>query len=78
MKINHFKEVKQKLTNIGVDAFTDIILGLPEETYDSYINGISEIIENGQHNRITFSDLNILPNAEMGKIEYQKNMVLIL
>jgi radical SAM superfamily enzyme YgiQ (UPF0313 family) len=72
MKINHFKEVKQKLTNIGVDAFTDIILGLPEETYDSYVNGISEIIENGQHNRITFSDLNILPNAEMGRIEYQE------
>jgi hypothetical protein len=30
------------------------------------------VIENGQHNRIQFNNLSILPNAEMGDPEYQK------
>jgi hypothetical protein len=49
-----------------------MILGMPGETYDSFLDGISSLIENGQHNRIQFGNLTILPNAEMGDPEYQK------
>ncbi|MCX6811964.1 MAG: B12-binding domain-containing radical SAM protein [Candidatus Berkelbacteria bacterium] len=69
--INEFKEIQQKLTSLNIETFTDIILGLPNETYQSFAQGVSAVIENGQHNRIQFNNLSILPNAEMGDSEYQ-------
>ena len=55
-----------------METYTDIILGLPGETYDSFANGVSRIIQNGQHNRIQFNNLSILPNAEMGDPGYRQ------
>ncbi len=67
-----FKRVQEKLTALNTETFTDLILGLPSETYDSFSNGASSVIENGQHNRIQFNNLSILPNAQMGDPQYQK------
>jgi hypothetical protein len=44
---------------------------LPGETYESFVKGVDQLIENGQHNRIQFNNLSILPNAEMGDAAYQ-------
>jgi len=60
-----------------VETYSDLILGLPGETYDSFANGIGQVIDNGQHNRIQFNNLSILPNAEMGDPEYQKKYGMV-
>lgn len=67
-----FQDLQQRLKKANIETYTDILLALPDETYDSFANGVSQIIENGQHNRIQFGNLSILPNAEMGNPEYQK------
>jgi radical SAM superfamily enzyme YgiQ (UPF0313 family) len=67
-----FEELQRRFTRDGVETYSDLILGLPEETYESFIEGVSRIIENGQHNRIQFNNLSILPNAEMGDPEYRR------
>jgi hypothetical protein len=72
LKPEIFYNTKKKLGSANVPTFTDLILGLPCETYDSFIKGISTVIENGQHSKIIFNDLVVLPNAEMGDPEYQK------
>jgi hypothetical protein len=74
--LKEFKEIQQKLTSWNIETFTDLILGLPNETYESFANGTSAVIENGQHNRVQFNNLSILPNAEMGKPDYQKKFGL--
>ena len=66
-----YQELQRRFTRDDVETFTDLILGLPGETYESFADGVSTIIENGQHNRIQFNNLSILPNAEMGDPEYQ-------
>ena len=66
-----FKKLQREFTLGGVDTMSDLILGLPGETYDSFANGVSRLIEGGQHNRIQFNNLSILPNAEMGDPAYQ-------
>lgn len=67
-----FQELQARFAKDGIPTYSDMILGLPEETYTSLIEGIGEIISNGQHNRIQFNNLSILPNAEMGDPQYQK------
>jgi radical SAM superfamily enzyme YgiQ (UPF0313 family) len=67
-----YQELQRRFTRDRVETYSDLILGLPGETYDSFTAGVSTVIENGQHNRIQFNNLSILPNAEMGDPEYQK------
>ena len=55
-----------------IDTYSDLILGLPGESYESFVEGASRLIESGQHNRIRFNNLSILPNAEMGDAAYRK------
>ncbi len=54
-----------------IPTYSDLILGLPGETYDSFADGVSTVIENGQHNRIQFGNLSVLPNAAMADPAYR-------
>lgn len=67
-----YQELQRRFTRDRVETYSDLILGLPGETYESFADGVSDVMENGQHNRIQFNNLSILPNAEMGDPEYQK------
>ncbi len=72
-----YQELQRRFTRDKVETYTDLILGLPGETYDSFTDGIETVINNGQHNRIQFNNCSILPNAEMGNPEYIKKYGLI-
>lgn len=67
-----YSELQRRFTLDGVETYSDLILGLPGETYASFVAGISRLIEDGQHNRIQFNNLSILPNAEMGNPAYRE------
>ena len=67
-----FQELQRRFNQDGIATYTDLILGLPAETYDSFVDGASELIHDGQHNRIQFINLAILPNAEMAAADYQR------
>ena len=72
-----YQELQRRFTRDNIETYTDLILGLPGETYDSFVEGVSTIIEDGQHNRIQFNNLSILPNAEMGDPEYQQRYGMV-
>lgn len=65
-------ELQRRFARDKVETYSDLILGLPGETYDSFVQGVDLLIQNGQHNRIQFNNLSILPNAEMGDPEYRR------
>ena len=67
-----FKDLQQRYAKDGIETFTDIIIGLPGETYASFAEGVNRIIEGGQHNRIQFINLSILPNAPMAEPAYRE------
>ncbi|MDR1139734.1 MAG: radical SAM protein [Rickettsiales bacterium] len=72
-----FQDLQQRYTKDGIETFTDIIIGLPGESYDSFTKGIEKIINNGQHNRIQFINLSILPNTQMANPAYREQHGLI-
>lgn len=67
-----FHHLQKRFNLEKIATFSDIILGLPEETYDTFVDGVSKLIAGGQHNRIQFNNLSILPNSEMAYPEYQE------
>ena len=65
IKLETYRELQRRFTRDRVETYADLILGLPNETYDTFVDGVSELIEHGQHNRIQFNNLTVLPNAPM-------------
>lgn len=66
-----FRELQHRFARDGVYTYTDIIIGLPGETYAMFADGIDKVIADGQHNHIQFHNCSVLPNAEMGDPAYQ-------
>lgn len=68
-KLERFLEMynEEELT-----SYVELILGLPEETTDSFMEGVCKTIELGQHNYIGIYSLTALPNTPFGDPEYIK------
>ena len=73
-----YDDLQRMFTASGIATFSDIILGLPEETYDSFADGVDTIISRGQHNRIQFINLSVLENSEMALPEYRRRHGLLV
>ncbi|WP_421999521.1 B12-binding domain-containing radical SAM protein [Reyranella sp.] len=77
ISLGTYMELQRRFTRDKVETYSDLILGLPGETYESFVKGVDQLIENGQHNRIQFNNLSILPNAEMGDPAYQARFGMV-
>ncbi len=55
----------------NIDNYCELILGLPEESFDSWVNGIGKILELGSDHALTVHPLSIVPNTPFNDIEYQ-------
>jgi len=69
IKLESYRDLQRRFTRDRVETYADLILGLPNESYDTFVNGVSELIGYGQHNRIQFNNLTVLPNAPMADPE---------
>jgi radical SAM superfamily enzyme YgiQ (UPF0313 family) len=77
ISLDTYLELARRFTRDRVETYSDLILGLPGETYESFCNGVNTLIEAGQHNRIQFNNLSILPNAEMGNPDYIRQFGMV-
>ncbi len=77
ISLDTYMELQRRFEADKVETYSDLILALPGESYESFANGVDKLISNGQHNRIQFNNLSILPNAEMGNVEYQKRYGMV-
>ena len=68
----HFSELLQKYSAAGIPTYSELILGLPGETADSFCDGICALLADGQHNSINVYHCEVLPNSDMGAPEYIK------
>ena len=57
-------------------SYVELILGLPEETYDTFVHGVSQVMELDQHNYIGIYPLTAFPNTPFGDPEYIKKYEL--
>jgi len=65
MDVNDIQKLLDLSKKYNVHHYTELILGLPEETIESWKDGVCEILELGQHHRIEIWPNNVLENTEM-------------
>jgi putative methyltransferase len=69
MDINNISNMMTLADQYNVKVYTDVILGLPEETVDSFKQGLCDIIDSGIHDNIYIWFAQLLPNSEMASPE---------
>jgi putative methyltransferase len=69
LDINNIQELMRLSQKYDVPTYTELILGLPLETIESWKNGLTELLELGQHNSIDIWFTQLLENSELNNIE---------
>ena len=64
------QEFIDKCNEINLPIYAELIMGLPEETLDSFKDGIFKLINFGLHNYVGIYPLSILPNTPFGDSDY--------
>lgn len=72
ISLDNYFDLQKRFNRDRIETFSDLILGLPGETYESFVSGTMALIESGQHNRIQFNNCSLLPNAEMAAPAYRQ------
>ena len=68
-------ELSRQLTlyhEAGIPTYTELILGLPGETTESFCRGICELLELGQHDTINVFRCEVYPNSVLARKDYMK------
>ena len=70
IKLDTFKALKAEYNSRNVATYTELILGLPGETYDAFTNGIVSVISPYPRDHFTIYLCRILENAELAESQY--------
>lgn len=70
VSIQHYTTLMSLYNAANIPTYTELILGLPGETYESFANGMNELIKAGQHHSIYVHNCEWLPCSAMGSKEY--------
>ena len=70
ISLETYFELMHRFSADKVETYTDLILGLPGETYESFVDGIDVLLHSGPNNKIRIHNCVVLPNAEMGRPDY--------
>ncbi len=72
MSFDTFRDLMRRYQSAGVTTYSELILGLPEETYESFCGGVGKLLELGQHRLINVYNCEILPNSPMAEPTYRE------
>lgn len=70
LTMEHFSSLLKRYNEAGIPTYSELILGLPGETKESFCAGICRLLENGQHNSVNVYHCEMLPNSEMADRDY--------
>lgn len=70
--IGVYAELKNRYQRHRIPTYTELILGLPEETRESFVGGICRLLEIGMHEDIRVFELALLPNAPLSQPEMRR------
>ncbi|MEZ0367947.1 MAG: radical SAM protein, partial [Candidatus Sericytochromatia bacterium] len=72
ISLQSYHDLQQRFRAEGITTYTDILIGLPGETFETFVAGLEQVIGQGQHHLVRFYNVSLLPNAEMAQPEYRE------
>ena len=65
LTMEHFAALMQMYNRAGIPTYSELILGLPGETKESFCRGLCKLLESGQHNSVSVYYCEMLPNSDL-------------
>lgn len=72
IKMTAYQELQRKFNAKNVPVYTEMILGMPGETMETWKQGIEDLLQSGLKNQLFVYLCQVFPNTEMFEPEYQK------
>ncbi len=72
LDIEYYTKLNARYTAEGIPTYTELILGLPGETYKSFCEGLCYLLEAGQHNSMTVYTCQVYCNAPLAEPRYKE------
>lgn len=70
LNIEYFNQLVSHYNAEGIRTYSELILGLPGETKESFAEGINTLLAGGQHKTMNVYPCELLPNSLLGSEEY--------
>lgn len=67
-----YNNLQKRYNRENIPTYTELILGLPGETYQSFVQGIEDILESGIKNQLMVYLCQVYPNTELADPGYQE------
>ena len=67
LSLDYYSKLTARYAEEGIPTYTELILGLPGETYESFCRGICALLEAGQHNSMNVYTCQVYCNAPMAQ-----------
>ncbi len=68
--IDRFSKLMLRYSDAGIPTYSELIFGMPGETYETFLESVNTLFEAGQHNAMFVYNCELLVNSEMGSPEY--------
>jgi len=72
LDLAYFKQLINLYNSSKIPTYSELILGLPGETFESFCSGVGTLLELGQHDGLVIYPCILLPNAEMASPEMRR------
>ena len=72
LTLEHYSDLVRRYAEAGIPTYSELILGMPGETYESFTRGLCRLLEAGQNNSMLVYECQVYPNTPMGDPAYQK------
>lgn len=77
IKMETYQYLQKKFNEASVPVYSELILGMPGETLETWKTGIEKLLKAGLQNQLFIYLCQILPNTGMAKPEYQERFGII-
>ena len=64
------RELQRKFNDLGVPIYTELILGLPGESYRSWTEGVDRVLGSGLKNQLFMYICQVFPNTDLADPDY--------
>lgn len=71
LDVQYYTDLNARYSAVGIPTYTELILGLPGETYGSFCKGLCALLEAGQHNSMTVYTCQVYCNSPIAQPEYR-------
>ena len=72
IKLEAYSALEKKFNDLKIPIYAEMIMSLPGETYDSWVDGLGSLLDSYVNNQVIVYPAEVYPNTELNEDAYRK------